>query len=88
MSVTEAATRLNLSPASCGPNARFAECKARSARGRRHHVTIKDMNVTTAHDEPTQRGGTSMPLTQHATLEMTKAPRKRGALVIKFPRHL
>jgi len=52
MSVTEAATRLNLSPASCGRNVRFAECRARSARGRRHHVTIKDMNVTTAHDEP------------------------------------
>jgi len=53
MSVTAAASGLNLSPAVCGPNARFAECKARSARGRRHHVTIKDMNVTTAHSDDT-----------------------------------
>jgi len=61
MSVTEAVTRLNLSLAVCGRNVRIAGCTARSTRGCRHHVTIKDMNVTTTHDEPTQRGGTSMP---------------------------
>ena len=83
MSVTEAASGLNLSPAVCGRNARFAECRARSARGRRHHVTIKDMNVTTTHDEPTQRGRSSV-----LTLETTRAPPEGRTLADKHPRHL
>ena len=78
MSVTEAATRFNLSPAVCGRNVRIAGCTARSTRGCRHHGPISDMNVTTAHSDDTQRANAGWQEQRADTLETTKATEPDG----------